>query len=392
MHKRIGAVLVAVALAFASVAAAQETTGTISGRILDSQGLAVPGATVTATGPQATRSTVSDSGGRFSLPFLTPGVYSVKAELQGFKTFQQGNITVRLGQTVDLPVTMQVGGVTEVVNVTAEPPVVDTSSTTTGEVLSSDMLDRVPVGRRVSDALYLAPGVSSSASAGQGNPSIAGGSGLDNQYVIDGTNITNQGYGALGSYSIIFGSLGNATPGDFVQEIQVKTGGYEAEYGQSIGGVVNVITKSGSNKLAGSVFANSQPTGLQSTYKQYQSANGTVQTLSSKDGDVGIGAGGPVVRNHLFFYGSIDPDWQTTTFQAPAGFPLLNSRRLRAEPAKPLVCRQGHLPVRERAPDRRVVLRRSVDGRHRTAALVVAPERPRRRRSARSPTVVTTRP
>src|SRR5262249_20247618 len=72
-----------------------------------------------------------------------------------------------------------------------------------------------------------------------GNPSMSGGSGLENQYVINGVNVTNQGYGALGSYSIVFGSLGNATPFDFIKDVQVKTGGYEAEFGQSTGGVVN---------------------------------------------------------------------------------------------------------------------------------------------------------
>ena len=92
----------------------------------------------------------------------------------------------------------------------------------------------------------MAPGVGSSRQRRQRNPSISGGSGLENQYVIDGVNVTNTGYGALGSYSIVFGSLGNATPFDFVKEVQVKTGGYEAEFGQSTGGVVNVVTKSGS--------------------------------------------------------------------------------------------------------------------------------------------------
>ena len=93
--------------------------------------------------------------------------------------------------------------------------------------------------------------MTSSGSAGASNPSMAGGSGLDNTYVVDGVNITNAGYGALGSYSIIFGSLGNGTPYDFMKEVQVKTGGYEAEFGQAIGGVVNVVTKSGTNQHPG---------------------------------------------------------------------------------------------------------------------------------------------
>ena len=103
---------------------------------------------------------------------------------------------------------------------------------------------------------------------GHANPSIAGGSGLENSYVVDGVNITNGGYGALGSYSIVFGSLGNGMPFDFIQQAQVKTGGYQAEYGQSSGGVVNVITKSGTNKLRGSLFGYLRPEGLESSYDQ----------------------------------------------------------------------------------------------------------------------------
>ena len=162
---------------------------------------------------------------------------------------------------------------------TGSTAVVDTTSTTTGAVLSADLLQRVPVGRRFTDALYLAPGVSSSGSAGTANPSMSGSTGLDNLYVVDGVNITNTGYGAVGSYSIIFGSLGTGTPFDFVQEVQVKTGGYEAEFGQSMGGVVNVVTKSGTNDLRGSVFGYFQPAELEGGYKIFESPNGTVNTV-----------------------------------------------------------------------------------------------------------------
>jgi len=302
---------------------AQETTGQISGRILDNQGLPVPGATVTVTGPQGTKTIASDADGRFSVPFLTPGSYSVRAELQGFKAFEQKDIRVVLGQTVDIPIAMQIGGVTELVNVTGAASVIDTTSTTAGAVLSSELLENVPVGRRLADALYLAPGVSSSSTAGHMNPSVSGGSGLDNLYVIDGVNVTSTGYGGLGSYSTTFGSLGNATPFDFIQEVQVKTAGYDAQFGQSMGGVVNVVTKSGSNNFKGSGFAYSRPQALESPWAQVQTPNGTVQTLGSHNFDGGAEVGGPVIPNHLFFFGAIDPSRDVQTFQAPAGFPLL---------------------------------------------------------------------
>jgi Carboxypeptidase regulatory-like domain/TonB dependent receptor-like, beta-barrel len=306
----------------ATPASAQETTGTITGTVLDAQGGVIPGATVTITGAQGVKTATTNTDGRFSVPFLTPGTYSIKASLTGFTPVEQKNIILSVGQTLDLPFKLQPGGVSETVTVAAGTPTIDTTSTTTGAVISNDFAKSVPVGRRVSDMTYLAPGVSDSGSVGRSNPSIAGGSGLDNQYVIDGVNVTNQGYGALGSYSIIFGSLGNATPFDFVQEVQVKTGGYQAEYGQSIGGVVNVITKSGSNTLRGEWFGYSSPDSLEGAYKQFQSINGTVQTLGTHHMDTGASGGGAVIRNKIFFFGSIDGGWDTTTLQAPDDFPL----------------------------------------------------------------------
>jgi hypothetical protein len=217
---------------------------------------------------------------------------------------------------------MQIGEVKESVEVTAVSPTVDTTTTTIGATLDSVTLSRLPVGRRFSDTLYLAPGVSTGGTVGVANPSIEGSSGLENQYVIDGVNITNGGYGALGSYSIVFGSLGNGTPYDFMQEVQVKTGGYEAEFGQATGGVINVVTKSGSNAVKGSGFAYARPHGLESTYDTVHSVEGTVNTVASTLADAGATLGGAVVRNHLFFFGAIDPQWESRTFRAPEGFPL----------------------------------------------------------------------
>ena len=326
MRNRASAILMALLLALvgASAASAQETTGTLTGKLTDTQGLAVPGATVTVNGPQGSKSFTTDADGRFNAPFLTPGTYTVRAELTGFKAVDITGISVQLGQSTDVGIKMEVGGLTETISVVSSQVIIDSSSTTTGAVLSSELLSRVPVGRRFSDALYLAPGVSSSGSAGRANPSISGGSGLDNQYVVDGVNVTNQGYGALGSYSIIFGSLGNATPFDFIKEVQVKTGGYEAEYGQSTGGVVNVVTKSGSNNFGGSIFGYSRPGALQADYKEYQSTNGTVQFGKNEQNDGGIEVSGPVIRNKVFFFGAVNPSWESREFKAPAGFPLEN--------------------------------------------------------------------
>ena len=326
MYARVSAVLLALALAFTGVAAAQETTGTVTGRVVDAQGLAIPGATVTLTGPQGARTFVSDADGAFSAPFLTPGVYTVRAELQGFKAAEARNVNVSLGQTTAVTLNMQVGGLTETVEVVGASSLVDTRSTTAGATINSDMLTRVPVGRRMSDTLYIAPGVSSGGGTGRTNPSIAGGSGLENQYVVDGVNITNAGYGALGSYSIVFGSLGNGVTFDFIKEVQVKTAGYEAEFGQSTGGVVNVVTKSGTNELRGTLFGYARPSGLEGDYTEIVSESHArteaVNFVESNESDVGFEVGFPVVRDRVFLFGAFNPQWDKTRFIAPEGIAL----------------------------------------------------------------------
>ena len=307
----------------AAASAAQETTtGSIAGRVVDAQNLPVPGATVTIVSPQGDRTFTTDADGRFLAPFLTPGPYEIKVELTGFRPIDRKDIQLRLGQRMDLTLPMTVGGLSETVQVSAESPVIDTSTTTTGATLDSELLSRIPVGRRFSDTLYIAPGVSSGGQVGQANPSIAGGSGLENSYVVDGVNITNGGYGALGSYSIVFGSLGNGLPFDFIKEAQVKTGGYEAEYGQASGGVVNVITKSGTNRLSGSLFGYFRPEGLESTRTQVQTTNGTVNITGTREDDSGGEVGGPVIPNKLFFFGAVDAQLNRTLYVAPNGFPL----------------------------------------------------------------------
>ena len=164
---RSSTLVLILSLMFAGVASAQQTTGTITGRAIDAQGLAVPGATVTLTGPQGSKTATTDGQGRFTFPYITPGAYTIRVELQGFNAVERKDINVSLGQSVDLPLTMTVGALSETVDVTASSPLIDRTSTTTGAVISSDLLDRIPVGRRVSDTLYLAPGVSSGGSVGQ---------------------------------------------------------------------------------------------------------------------------------------------------------------------------------------------------------------------------------
>ena len=125
--------------------------------------------------------------------------------------------------------TLSPGAFTDTVEVTAASPVLDLRSTSVGLTVDDELASRIPVGRRLSDTFYLAPGASSSSGAGTTNPSISGASGLENQYVVDGVNLTNSRYGAFGVYSSEYGPLGNGVTTEFIEELQVRSAGAEAE-------------------------------------------------------------------------------------------------------------------------------------------------------------------
>jgi hypothetical protein len=323
MRRQLVWALLLVAASFGLASAQETTTGSITGHVIDAQGAPVPGATISVTSAQGTKTFVTDGTGRFFAPFLTPGRYSVKVELTGFSAVEQKNIDVRLGQRLELPgLVLKVGGLQEVVEVVGAAPIIDTSSTTVGGTLDSETLKRLPVGRNFTDTLYLVPGVSDSGGVGRANPSVSGASGLENNYIVDGVNITNTGYGGVGSYSIIFASLGTGVTTDFIKETQVKTAGFEAEYGQSTGGVVNIVTQSGTNAFHGSAFGYFRPGGIESSWRQLDTPNGTVNTAERNEYDFGISLGGPVVKDKLFFFGAFNPQYQNRTFTAPTGFPL----------------------------------------------------------------------
>jgi outer membrane receptor protein involved in Fe transport len=320
-------IVVLACLVLATPALAQETTtGSLGGQIVDAQGLALPGVTVTVTSSAAPRTAVTDDQGRFLIAFLTPGVYGVRAELTGFSPVERPQVEVRLGQRAELNLTLTVGALSETVQVSGNTGVIDVTNTTVGANIDSATLARIPVQRQLGDTLYLAPGVSSGGGTGRQNPSVGGASGLDNQFFVDGVNITNPGYGALGSYSIVLGSLGTGVTFDFIQEVQVKTAGYEAQYGAATGGVVSVVTKTGSNTVRGTAFAYSQPHFAQSAFTPIESTAATrpevVNTVETEVSDAGAEISGPILHDKLFFFGALDPQRDRATYIAPVGFPL----------------------------------------------------------------------
>ena len=250
--------IVLLCLSFGSVVAqAQDiqTKGSISGTVADINGAVIQNARVTVTGEKTVnRIATTNESGVFEVDNLTPGSYHVKAEQTGFKAVSVSDVEVFVGRATALKLMLEVGSITEVVAVSiADASAVDQSSTAIGANLNDQLFHNIPVQRGVTGLFYLAPGVSDSLRGGLDNPSISGGSPLDNLYVADGVNITDPAFGGLGIYSRAYGTLGTGINTSFVKEVQVKTAGFEPQYGQAQGGIVNIITQSGGNEYHGAV-------------------------------------------------------------------------------------------------------------------------------------------
>jgi hypothetical protein len=286
-----------------------DTTGTLTGITKDESGIALPGALITLTSATGTRSVTTDQFGTFIFPYVIPGTHIVKAELQGFSTIEQTDVTVSLGHRTEIVFVMK-SGIQETLTVQGAP-VIDPTSTTTGMNITDEMYLNLPMGRSFIDAIDLAPGVAESGL--RGNPSISGASGLENTYIIDGVNITNPGFGAISSFAIFYGSLGSGFPIDFIDEVQVKTAGFEPEFGEALGGVVNVITKTGSNQFRGTVYSYFTPLEGEREQLDFQES----LTTNVDDRDViegGVELSGPFLKDKLFFYGAYNPRRISTTF------------------------------------------------------------------------------
>ncbi len=293
-----------VALLCAGTIVAQETTGALRGAVTQQDdGAALPGVTVTATNLEngLERATQTDVSGNYSIKALPPGSYDVVALLEGFSTAKAEQVRVGLGgtTTANLPMSL---GVSETITVTDTAPLVDTTTTVTGLSVNADELNsRVPVGREVTQVALLAPATTEGDSAfngrtpGQSLASIGGASVAENSYQVNGLNITNFRNG-LGS---------SVVPFEFLEEVQVKTGGYEAEFGRSTGGVINMVTKSGGNDFTANISAYFEPDSLRED-KPNDGYTGDIfdwnelEEASSTEANVTVG--GAIVKDRLFYY------------------------------------------------------------------------------------------
>jgi outer membrane receptor protein involved in Fe transport len=266
-------------------------TGTIRGLVKDQQDLVVPGVTVTATSPsmQGPRSTVTDATGRFALPNLPAGEYQVQFELSGFAAATQ-KATVLLGLAVDENVTMRAAGVSESVQVVAETPA-PIATPVKGENFKHDEIEALATDRTIQGIAALAPALTTN-SPNSTQLVINGSFAFDNIFMINGVDINDN----------LFGQPLNLFVEDAIEETQVLTSGISAEYGRFGGGVVNAITKSGSNNFSGSGRVNLyNPTWTTETpYEQANDLTHPSKLNHSLEGTFG----GPIVKDRLWFFTS----------------------------------------------------------------------------------------
>ena len=316
------------AAAAAGTAVAQETINqaAISGRVLDAQGGAIPGATVTARqmATNVTVQAITGDDGRFRFPYLKIGTYELRAMLQGFQENAR-TLTLSAGSAFDVSIVLQVAGVDSAVTVVADAQVLETArSQITGTVPQAEV-QQVPMnGRNFLDLALLVPGVSptntnstqlfaeTSAVPGQGL-SIASQRNLSNSFIVDGVSANDDAAGLSG---ITFGV-------DAIEQLQVVTGGGQAELGRALGGYVNIVTRSGTNALHGSVYG----------FFRADAFNGknalTATALPMDQQQFGASAGGPLRHDRTFYFTNVERkvlDQTGVVTITPANAATINAR------------------------------------------------------------------
>jgi len=318
-------------LALAVPAFAQETRGTIEGVIKDAQGGVLPGVTVEAKGPTGTLTSVTDETGTYRFPVLDPGEYEVTATLPGFNTTKSAPVLLQVGKLLKVDLTMAVAGVAESIQVTAESPTIDVKQATAATNIRQEDIDRVPKGRDFQSLVTLAPGANNEDRSG--GLSIDGASAAENKFYVDGVDTTNLRTGV------------SATPflTDFIQEVQVKSSGYAAEFGGATGGVVSVISRSGTDQFrgeAGTYYNNvdwngdlalnntagtggnagtvaTGTTGTRRALRLYLDGRNLAETVEYPKDDYSrwdpfFQLGGPIARNKMWFWVGYTPQLEST--------------------------------------------------------------------------------
>jgi hypothetical protein len=300
-------------LALPQPARAQATTGTISGTVTDQSKSVLPGVTVHVRNIEtgATRLLVTDERGGFRALNLPPGIYAVDGELPGFTTARRDNLTVEIGRDVNADLALAVGAVSEQVTVQGAATNIELSSAVAGGVVSTTQIAELPLnGRSFMQLATLQPGVTVSRATsrdftgGFGNTQVSIGGARPEMtgYLLEGTNIADVSDKAPSSMAGVLLGV------DAVKEFSVQTHDYAAEFGRAAGGVISAVTKSGTNGLHGTAFEFLRDSAFDEPnyFDPIDPATGTQVNPPFRRNQFGGTAGGPIVRNKLFYFGSYE--------------------------------------------------------------------------------------
>jgi hypothetical protein len=297
------------------VAYAQETTGAIGGTVSDPSGAAVPNAKVEVSGASLPRAitVITDGSGAFQFGTLPAGTYNVSVTASGFSTMKKTDVSVVLGRTSRVEFKMEVGSVSESVVVAADAVMVDTSSSSSAVNVDRSFFDLIPKGRSFYDLVNLAPGARNEGKAG--GYQVDGASGSENTFYLDGMEVTNVQTGVLSDQ--------NKIPVEMVQQVQVKNGVMEAQYGGAMGGVVNAVVRSGSNDFHGQAGFYFNNDGMQARPRPTLEMDPTDDSRSKiryfqntlddyTTWNPVFNVGGSLIKNKLFFFSGYMPTNTTT--------------------------------------------------------------------------------
>ena len=267
---------------------AQAATATVTGRVLDPQGGVLPGVTVTLRGQDTGlfRETISSANGTFTFPGMTPGVYGIEASLAGFRQYRRANLRLEVGTTVNLDVKLELGQLTDEITVTGEAPVVDVTSQGVGDFVNTrELIDLPTAGRGFRDFLDVLPGVVAGGIGGQRSN--------DANFTFDGG--TNNDITRGGDQARI--------PIEAIQEFQLVIAQPDASFG-STGGVVNVVSKSGTNQFHGSLLTLIRDSAL--AEKEYFTELQNLDKPEERENQYAAAFGGPILRDKMHFFGTYE--------------------------------------------------------------------------------------
>lgn len=297
----------------------QVTVGTVQVTVEDATGAVIPGAKVIISSSMGSRTVTTDERGIALFGGVIPGLWTIRAEVAGFKAAEAKDVDVRINVRTPVILVMEPGDVTTTVEVTGAAIAIDPGTTNLTASHNETLFNSIPIGRNLTNTFYLGAGVGDGGGTGFSNPSISGSSGFENLYILDGVNITNQGFGAYAVYSRIFGPVGSGVTSSFIQEVQVTSGGFEANYGQALGGVINVTTRSGGNDFHGAVYTHVTPRALSASRPQrnlFRTAQAT-ELHDIDEYDFGVEAGGRILKDRIFWFGAFNPVVRRVTISAP---------------------------------------------------------------------------